>query len=103
MPAARGRYFFGDYCDGTVASFKAGPKGRVMALVLDDGTTAVGGNLETLGLKAGDRISVVGKGGTYQQRKALRIEKITLPDGTTRDLPKPEHHHKRQQQGDAPT
>jgi glucose/arabinose dehydrogenase len=29
VPAARGRYFFGDYCDGSVVSFKAGPKGRI--------------------------------------------------------------------------
>ncbi len=28
LPAARGRYFFGDYCLGAVWSFKVGPKGR---------------------------------------------------------------------------
>ena len=57
----------------------------------------MGAGLETLGLKAGDRIAVAGKGGTYAQGKALRIEKITLPDGTTRDLPKPQRRHREQQ------
>jgi glucose/arabinose dehydrogenase len=28
VPAARGRYFFGDFCDGSISSFKVGPKGR---------------------------------------------------------------------------
>jgi len=29
IPAARGRYFYGDYCSGGISSFKTGPKGRV--------------------------------------------------------------------------
>jgi glucose/arabinose dehydrogenase len=28
VPAARGRYFFGDLCSGAISSFKVGPKGR---------------------------------------------------------------------------
>ena len=28
VPAARGRYVFGDLCTGIVSSFKIGPKGR---------------------------------------------------------------------------
>jgi glucose/arabinose dehydrogenase len=28
LPTARGRYFLGDFCAGTVWSFKVGPKGR---------------------------------------------------------------------------
>ena len=82
---------------GRVAAVISAPKGRVTTLVLEDGTTAMGAGLETLGLKAGDRIAVAGKGGTYAQGKALRIEKITLPDGTTRDLPKPQRRHREQQ------
>jgi glucose/arabinose dehydrogenase len=31
VPAARGRYFFGDYCLGAIWSFKAGTKGRASA------------------------------------------------------------------------
>jgi glucose/arabinose dehydrogenase len=31
VPAARGRYFFGDYCAGTIWTFKVGPKGRASA------------------------------------------------------------------------
>jgi len=29
VPAARGRYFFGDFCLGAIWSFKVGPKGRM--------------------------------------------------------------------------
>jgi hypothetical protein len=85
---------------GRVAAVITNPRGGVMAVVLDDGTTAIGSHMETLGLKVGDAIAVAGKGGAYAQGKALRIEKITMPDGTTRDLPKPEHHHRQKQ---APT
>jgi glucose/arabinose dehydrogenase len=31
VPAARGRYFYGDLCTGTISSFKVGPKGRAGA------------------------------------------------------------------------
>jgi glucose/arabinose dehydrogenase len=33
VPAARGRYFFGDLCTGTISSFKVGPKGRAGPIV----------------------------------------------------------------------
>jgi hypothetical protein len=75
---------------GQVAAVVAGPKGHVRALVLSDGTTAVGHGLETLGLKVGDQVSVAGMGGVYPLGKSLRVEKITLPNGQTRDLPRPQ-------------
>jgi glucose/arabinose dehydrogenase len=34
VPAARGRYFYGDYCAGTVWSFRAGAHGRASAPVV---------------------------------------------------------------------
>jgi glucose/arabinose dehydrogenase len=33
VPAARGRYFYGDLCTGTISSFKVGPKGPAGAIV----------------------------------------------------------------------
>jgi hypothetical protein len=33
VPAARGRYFLGDFCLGAIWSFKVGPKGRASAPV----------------------------------------------------------------------
>jgi hypothetical protein len=72
---------------GKVAVIIATPRSRVLAVVLDDGTTAVAPNLGSLGLKVGDRISIAGKGGVYPLGKALRIEKITLPSGEIRDIP----------------
>lgn len=74
---------------GQIAAIVSSPKGRVHAFVLTDGTTAVAHGLETLGLKVGDRVSVAGVGGVYPLGKALRIEKITLPNGQTRDIPRP--------------
>jgi glucose/arabinose dehydrogenase len=32
VPAARGRYFYGDLCLGPISSFKVGPKGRASAI-----------------------------------------------------------------------
>jgi len=32
VPAARGRYFFGDLCSGVISTFKVGPKGRASAI-----------------------------------------------------------------------
>jgi hypothetical protein len=74
---------------GQVAAIVSGPKGSVRALVLTDGTTAMAHNLESLGLKVGDRVSVAGQGGVYPLGKSLRIEKITMPDGQTREMPRP--------------
>jgi glucose/arabinose dehydrogenase len=34
VPAARGRYFYGDYCAGTIWSFRAGSHGRASAAVV---------------------------------------------------------------------
>jgi glucose/arabinose dehydrogenase len=34
VPAARGRYFYGDFCAGTVWSFRVGPHGRASAPVV---------------------------------------------------------------------
>ncbi len=73
---------------GKIASVISTPRGRVLAVVLEDGTTAMGHGLGSLGLKAGDQISFEGKGGTYTQGTALRIAKITLPNGETRELPR---------------
>jgi hypothetical protein len=75
---------------GQIAAIVAGPKGRIRALVLTDGTTAVGHNLEGFGLKVGDRVTVIGRGGVYPLGKALHVEKITLPNGQTRDVPRPD-------------
>jgi hypothetical protein len=33
VPAARGRYFYGDLCTGTISSFRVGPKGRAGPIV----------------------------------------------------------------------
>ncbi len=80
---------------GTVTNVVAGPRGHVLAVVLDDGTTAMGSNLESLGLKVGDRIGLSGMGGAYAQGKAMRVQKISMPDGTVRDLPAPQRRHKK--------
>ena len=77
---------------GKIARVIDGPRGHVVALVLEDGTTAVAHHLEAFGLKAGDSIAVAGKGGVYPQGKALRIEKITLPSGEVRDIPRHVRH-----------
>jgi hypothetical protein len=75
---------------GQVAAIVTSAHGKVHALLLSDGTTATGHGIETLGLKVGDQVSVAGMGGTYPLGKAVRIEKITLPNGQTRDLPRPQ-------------
>lgn len=72
---------------GKIGAIVTGPKGHVLALVLGDGTTAVGHQLGTLGLKVGDQVSLAGQGGTYALGKSLRVEKITLPNGQVRELP----------------
>jgi hypothetical protein len=72
---------------GKIGAIVTGPKGHVLALVLADGTTAVGHHLGELGLKVGDQVALAGQGGTYALGKSLRVEKITLPNGQVRDLP----------------
>ncbi len=74
--------------EGKVASIVSSPRGRVLAVVLSDGTTAMGHGLKDLGLKVGDKVSLAGQGGVYAQGKALRVEKITLPNGEVKDLPR---------------
>ncbi len=64
VPAAAGRYFFGDYCSGTVWSFKAG-KGRASA------PAVVGkvGSLTSFGEDGnGELYAVSGDGAVYQLR-----------------------------------
>jgi hypothetical protein len=73
---------------GKIGAIVAGPKGHVLAIVLADGTTAVAHHLDTLGLKVGDQVSLAGQGGVYPLGKSLRIDKITLPNGQVRDLPR---------------
>jgi hypothetical protein len=84
---------------GQIAAIVSSPQGHVHALVLTDGTTAMAHDLETLGLKVGDRVSVAGMGGAYPRGKALRIDKITLPSGQTRDIPHPVRHQPEPGQG----
>ena len=82
---------------GRIAALVSGPRGHVHAVLLDDGTSATGFGIDKLGLKVGDRVTVAGMGGAYAQGKAMRIMTITLPNGETRELPKPEwkgRHHK---------
>ena len=74
--------------EGKVATIVSSPRGRVLAVVLSDGTTAMGHGLKDLGLKVGDKVSLAGQGGVYAQGKALRVEKITLPNGEVKDLPR---------------
>jgi hypothetical protein len=74
---------------GQIAAIVSSPKGHVQALVLTDGTTAVAHGIESFGLKIGDQVSVAGMGGVYPKGKSVRIEKITLPNGQTRDIPRP--------------
>jgi hypothetical protein len=87
---------------GQVAAIVTGPHGKVHALLLSDGTTATGHGIEGLGLKVGDQVSVAGMGGAYPLGKAMRIEKITLPNGQTRDLPRPQRHAPPPEPGQAP-
>jgi glucose/arabinose dehydrogenase len=42
VPAARGRYFFGDLCSGTISSFAVGPKGRASPV------TALAGRIRSI-------------------------------------------------------
>jgi hypothetical protein len=86
---------------GQIAAIVSSPSGRVQALVLTDGTTVVARGIEGFGLKIGDRIAVAGQGGVYTRGKSLRVEKITLPNGQTRDVPKPAPREREPGQGPA--
>lgn len=78
-----------------ITQIVAGPRGHVHAVLLDDGTSAMGAKMDELGLKVGDRVTVAGKGGAYAQGKAMRINTITLASGEVRTLPKMHRHHGR--------
>jgi glucose/arabinose dehydrogenase len=41
VPSARGRYFYGDYCAGTIWSFRVGPHGRASAAVVSGNVPSV--------------------------------------------------------------
>jgi len=74
---------------GKIQGFSADPQGRVDGIVFVDGTNARAGKkvrLEALALKAGDTITVTGKGGNYPQGSSLQIEAMTLPTGEVRSL-----------------
>jgi hypothetical protein len=90
---------------GRIAALVSGPHGHVRTVLLDDGTSASGFGMDKLGLKVGDRVTVAGMGGAYTQGKAMRIQTITLPNGETRELPKPDwkaRHHAKDAQPGAP-
>ena len=77
---------------GKIQGFLPDPHGRVDGILFVDGTNARAGKkvrLETLALKAGDTITVTGKGGNYPQGSSLHIETMTLPTGETRSLDLP--------------
>lgn len=87
---------------GQIAAIVSGPKGRIHALVLTDGTTAVGHGLDAMNLKVGDKISVAGMGGVYPLGKSVRVEKLTMPDGSVRDIPRPAPRQPDAQPGQGP-
>jgi glucose/arabinose dehydrogenase len=62
VPAAAGRYFFGDYCSGTVWSFKAG-KGRASAI----STVGKIASLTSFGEDGNGELYAVGGDGTLYQ------------------------------------
>jgi hypothetical protein len=69
---------------GKIQAFTTEPHGRVGEVLLVDGTNARAGRkarLEALGLKAGDIVTLTGRGGSYPQGKSLHIETIKLPTG----------------------
>ena len=64
MPAARGRYFFGDFCSGWISSFKTGPKGRASKPV--DGSRVP--DLVSFGEVGPELYAVSMDGGIYELR-----------------------------------
>ncbi len=72
-----------------VSTLLAGPKGKVHAVILDDGTVAYAphhGDLTTFSLKKGDAVTVTGKGGNYALGRALVITTIKLSNGDVKTL-----------------
>ena len=72
---------------GEIEGFSIDPHGRLDRILFADGTNARAGKkvrLETLALKAGDTITVTGKGGNYPQGSSLHIATVKLPTGEVR-------------------
>jgi hypothetical protein len=72
-----------------VTTLLTGHKGKVNAVILDDGTVAYAphhGDLSTYSLKKGDAVTVTGKGGNYALGRALVITTIKLPNGDVKTL-----------------
>ena len=72
---------------GEIEGFSIDPDGRLDRILFADGTNARAGKkvrLETLALKAGDTITVTGKGGNYPQGSSLHIATVKLPTGEVR-------------------
>lgn len=75
--------------NGTIVALLQGHKGKVVGVVLKDGTAAYAKHhqdLSSFGLKKGDTVTVNGKGGSYALGKGLVIESIKLPSGDTKTL-----------------
>jgi hypothetical protein len=61
VPAARGRYFYGDYCTGTIRSFRVGTHGRASAAVVSGSVPSISsfgvdGNGELYALSLGGKL-----------------------------------------------
>jgi hypothetical protein len=70
-----------------IEGFSMDTHGRLDRILFVDGTNARAGRqvrLETLALKAGDTITVTGKGGNYPQGSSLHIATVKLPTGEVR-------------------
>jgi len=61
VPAARGRYFFGDLCSGVIWSFEVGPHGRVSGVSTLAGKVP---NLSSFGEASNGELYAVGLGGS---------------------------------------
>jgi len=64
VTAARGRYIFGDYCDGSVWSFRVGPKGRASAVTRFADSIP---NLSSFGVDGNGELYAVGLDGVLYQ------------------------------------
>jgi glucose/arabinose dehydrogenase len=60
VPTARGRYFYGDYCAGTIWSFRVGPHGRASAPVVSGNVPSV----SSFGVDGNGELYAVSLGGT---------------------------------------
>jgi hypothetical protein len=71
---------------GKISALVSTKRGRVLFVVMEDGTTASTrkGGLE--GLKVGQQVTLSGKGGTFAKGKAMAVRSITFANGETRVL-----------------